>query len=168
MKTYSPKAGIPVKLRLENADNSVGIEVDVNTTVVDEWEILTYDFTGQTAGTDFVRVVVFFEFIDGLPGDGSTYYFDDIENAEPVLEVSDFDAASVTLYPNPVSTTLNIMSTNEISRIDIIAITGQVIKSTYPQASTSQISMDMLDTGVYFVNISATDGAVITKRIIKN
>jgi hypothetical protein len=77
-KSYSPKAGIPVKLRLENADNSVGIEVDVNTTVVDEWEELIYDFSGMTAGADFVRVVVFYEFIVNLPGDGSTYYFDDI------------------------------------------------------------------------------------------
>jgi hypothetical protein len=77
-KSYSPKAGIPVKLRLENADNSVGIEVDVNTAVVDEWEELIYDFSGMTAGADFVRVVVFYEFIVNLPGDGSTYYFDDI------------------------------------------------------------------------------------------
>lgn len=80
-KSYSPKAGIPVKLRLENADNSIGIEVDVNTTVINQWETLTYDFSGQTTGTEFVRVVVFYEFIVDLAGDGSTYYFDDVQIA---------------------------------------------------------------------------------------
>ncbi|MGK0377579.1 proprotein convertase P-domain-containing protein [Patiriisocius sp. Uisw_017] len=82
MKSWSPKDNIPVRMRLENADNSVGIEMDVNTAVMNGWETLTYDFTGMTGGTDFVRVVVFFEFIVGLAGDGSTYYYDDIQTAQ--------------------------------------------------------------------------------------
>ena len=166
IKTYSPKAGIPVKLRLENADNSVGIEVDVNTTVVDEWEILTYDFTGQTAGTDFVRVVVFFEFIDGLPGDGSTYYFDDIEITE-LLGVSEFEVAEIALYPNPVNEILNVESTTMISQIDIFAVTGQLVMTQFPQQLTTQLSVSTLRTGVYLVNITSESGAVVTKRIVK-
>ena len=79
MKVWSPKLGIPVRVRLENVDNSVGIELDANTTTANEWHELEWDFTGQTGATDFVRVVVFFEFIPGLPGDGSTYYYDDIQ-----------------------------------------------------------------------------------------
>ncbi len=78
IKSWSPKNDIPVRVRFENVDNSVGVELDVNTTVASGWETLTYDFTGLTAGTDFVRVVVFFEFVPGLAGDGSTYYYDDI------------------------------------------------------------------------------------------
>ena len=78
IKTYSPKANIPVRLKLENANGSQFVELDVNTTVENEWEELTWDLTGQTAGIDFTKVVVFFEFIVDLAGDGSTYYFDDI------------------------------------------------------------------------------------------
>jgi hypothetical protein len=79
VKVYSPKSGIPIKLRLENEDNSVGIEVDMNTTTLNEWEELVYDFSNVDTSAEFVRVIVFFEFIPGLPGDGSTYYFDDIQ-----------------------------------------------------------------------------------------
>lgn len=79
MKIWSPKAGIPIKVRLENADNSIGIEVDVTTTTTNQWEELEWDFTGQNNATAFVKIVVFFEFIDGVPGDGSTYYFDDLQ-----------------------------------------------------------------------------------------
>jgi hypothetical protein len=79
MKVWSPKSGIPIKVRLENADNSVGIEVDAFTTTTNEWEELEWDFAGQNNTAAFVKIVVFFEFIDSLPGDGSTYYFDDLQ-----------------------------------------------------------------------------------------
>jgi hypothetical protein len=76
MKTWSPKSGILVKLKLENADASVVHEVDLNNTIANEWETLTYDFSSAPAG-DFVRVVIFFDF--GNAGDDSEYYFDEFE-----------------------------------------------------------------------------------------
>ena len=78
IKTWSPKADIPVRLKLEGPGGEF-IELDVNTTVENEWETLTWDFSGQTAGVDWLTVVIFFEFVVDLPGDGSTYYYDDIE-----------------------------------------------------------------------------------------
>ena len=63
IKSYSPKANIPVRMRLENADNSVGIELDVMTTVANEWEELVFDFSTMNPTADFVRVVVFFELL---------------------------------------------------------------------------------------------------------
>lgn len=79
IKVLSPKSGIPIRVRLENVDNSVGIELDSNTTTSNEWEELEWDFSGMDTSASFVRVVVFFEFVPGLPGDGSTYYYDDIQ-----------------------------------------------------------------------------------------
>ena len=99
IKTWSPKANIPVRLKLEAADPAVFVELDVNTTVESQWETLTWDFTGQTAGIDFVNVVLFFEFVADLPGDGSTYYYDDIEVATPAEELLelpvDFESTTI-------------------------------------------------------------------------
>ncbi|GAA4280712.1 hypothetical protein [Gaetbulibacter aestuarii] len=74
LKTWSPKSGITVKLKLENIDASVTHEVDMTTTVANSWETLTYDFSAAPAA-DYVRVVIFFDF--GTAGDGSSYYYDD-------------------------------------------------------------------------------------------
>ncbi|NNJ81343.1 MAG: Ig-like domain-containing protein, partial [Flavobacteriaceae bacterium] len=89
MKTWSPKADIPVRLALEN--QAIGgdsqIFIDVNTTVTDQWEELVYNFTGQIdSSIAYDRVIVFFEFIPELAGDGSTYYYDDlyIAGSDPV------------------------------------------------------------------------------------
>ena len=79
MKIWSPKLGIPIRVRLENANNSIGIELDATTTTTNEWEELEWDFSNLNTSASYVRIVVFFEFIPGLPGDGSTYYWDDIQ-----------------------------------------------------------------------------------------
>ncbi len=45
IKTWSPKADIPVRLKLEDGLGGF-VELDVNTTVASQWETLTWDFTG--------------------------------------------------------------------------------------------------------------------------
>ncbi|MCW5518518.1 carbohydrate binding domain-containing protein [Aureitalea sp. L0-47] len=89
MKTWSPKANIPVRLALEN--QAIGgdsqVFIDVNTSMTNQWEELVFNFTGQIDGAiAYDRVIVFFEFIPDLPGDGSTYYYDDlyIAGSDPV------------------------------------------------------------------------------------
>ncbi|MGB5358407.1 family 16 glycosylhydrolase [Eudoraea sp.] len=62
MKTWSPTVGAIVKLKLENSANAdENFEVDMNTTVSESWETLTFDFSMAPA-YNFDRIVVFFDF----------------------------------------------------------------------------------------------------------
>jgi hypothetical protein len=80
VKVYSPKAGIPVRMKLENNDDSgINMEIDVNTTVANQWEELVFDFSDKDTSQEYSKVIMFFEFIVDLSGDGSTYYYDDIQ-----------------------------------------------------------------------------------------
>lgn len=83
MKVWSPKAGIPIRFALERNDGSAEqVVVDVNTTTSNEWEELIFDFSGVADNSvDYNRIVLFMEFVVDLAGDGSTYYFDDIQLA---------------------------------------------------------------------------------------
>jgi hypothetical protein len=77
VKTWSPKLGAVVKLKLEESTNGANsFEVDLNTTVANSWEELTYDFSAAPA-FNYDRVVIFFDF--GVSGDDSVYYYDEIE-----------------------------------------------------------------------------------------
>ena len=85
MKVWSPAAGVPVLLKVENgSDPATFIEVVVNTTVANEWEELTFDYAGGDLDQSYSKVAVFFNF--GNPGTGATYYFDDIRPAGEVSE----------------------------------------------------------------------------------
>ena len=79
VRVFSPAAGIPVRLKVENAGASVFAEMDVNTTVANAWETLVYDFStvGIDTSATYIQAVIFFDF--GQDGTGDTYYWDDVQ-----------------------------------------------------------------------------------------
>ncbi|WP_198659428.1 carbohydrate-binding protein [Winogradskyella aurantiaca] len=80
VKVWSPKANIPVRFALETAGGGNQVFVDANVPVANEWVELEFDFGPvYNPELDYQRFITFFEFIDGVAGDGSTYYFDDIQ-----------------------------------------------------------------------------------------
>ncbi|NJB85866.1 hypothetical protein GGR26_001634 [Lewinella marina] len=123
VKVWSPQAGIPVLLKLENADNpDIFLEVTVNTTVANQWEELTFDLSGADLSRDYAKVVLFFDF--GTAGTGADYYFDDIrlaggseptelvlpltfESTDQTYPFSGFGGASAEVIDNPDASGLN-------------------------------------------------------------
>ena len=166
IKTWSPKADIPVRLKLEAAGD-VFIELDTNTTLENQWETLTWDFSGQTAGIDFTTVVVFFEFVPDLPGDGSTYYYDDIEVAQ-ALSISDYESFSVSSFPNPVKNIWNVSSIDEISQINIYNILGENVATFSPYMNTYSLDMSHFNSGIYLMKIVSSKGETNTLKVLKN
>lgn len=77
MKVWSPQAGTPVLLKLEEDASTYSMEVLATTTVTNQWEELTFDFTGISMTNTLDVISVFINF--GNPGTGTTYYFDDIK-----------------------------------------------------------------------------------------
>ena len=78
MKVFSPAVGVPVLFKLELAGGG-NAERTTNTTVANEWETLTWDFSGEPSNT-YNEVVFIFNI--NTVGDGtanSTYLFDDVE-----------------------------------------------------------------------------------------
>jgi hypothetical protein len=164
IKTWSPKADIPVRLKLE-AVGGAFVELDAMTTVENQWETLTWDFTGQTTGIDFTTVIVFFEFVVDLPGDGSTYYYDDIEVGAP-LGLDDNELQSIISYPNPTQNVWNIKTNNQIiDSIQIIDIQGRLVLNINPNVSEAVIDASNLPTGLYFSRINTSAGSSIIKLI---
>lgn len=77
LKVWSPIAGATILLKLENPENpNDNIEIPATTSGADQWEELTYDFSGIEAFPNIKRIVIFGNF--GTAGTGETYYFDDI------------------------------------------------------------------------------------------
>ena len=81
---WSPTAGIPVLLKVENKDNgALSAEKSVNTTVSGQWETLTFDLSGVDTAVDYNKIVLFFNM--NTSGTGETYYFDNIRTFDPNL-----------------------------------------------------------------------------------
>jgi PKD repeat protein len=74
LKVYSPVAGV-AKLKIEvQGSPSTNKEVDANITQVNQWQELTFDFSG-TASDTYNKLALFFDFGQTAQ---NTFYFDDV------------------------------------------------------------------------------------------
>jgi uncharacterized protein YjdB len=84
MRVYSPAAGTPFLMKLENpADGTASVEKQVSTTVANAWETLTFDFGSPSGGTvdlakTYDKLSVFPSFGTAGGASDTTYYVDDI------------------------------------------------------------------------------------------
>ena len=140
VRVYSPDAGIPVRLKVEDAANSANsVEAEVQTTVANAWETLIFDFANQAPGSQafdesftYNKISIFFNFnTSGATAGEKTYYFDDISfvggSGSPAItlpvtfedgdstfyEIQDFGGAVTTLVADPADGANTVASSNK-------------------------------------------------------
>lgn len=101
---------------------------------------------------------------------GAPAMSDYVEIVEPTNSVEESFATEVRTYPNPVQNVLNIINTEEISRISIIDISGKTLLTIDNSSKDDKVTIPMseFNSGMYFVNLTGDNGQIAVKRIIKN
>jgi hypothetical protein len=128
VRVYSPAVGQPIRLKLEDhTNNTHTVEAEVNTTVANAWETITFDFGTPATGTPALNLSytfdlcsIFFNF--NTAGTGQTYKWDDIKFVPSAATLSlpldfqsttltyaftDFNGGGVTIINNPQSSGIN-------------------------------------------------------------
>ena len=77
------------------------------------------------------------------------------------------DIGEVSLYPNPVKKDLFVKTPSEKSVINIYSLQGSLLKSIPAYQSNEQIEVSTLQSGVYLVKISGSDGKVYAGKFVK-
>ena len=74
----------------------------------------------------------------------------------------------ISIYPNPVTTTLNLSST-AISdfELSILDITGKVIKTERMSDQTFAFDVSDIASGIYMLRLVSTDGASKIVKFVK-
>jgi len=107
-----------------------------------------------------------------LDGDGdmdvlSASYFDDkiawYENS-PSLEVPENKLATFSVYPNPTSAYLTVLSIETITQIEIFNQFGQLVLSNSEQ---NTINISRVSSGVYFMKIKDENGNFGNLKVVK-
>ncbi|MFK8058181.1 MAG: T9SS type A sorting domain-containing protein [Saprospiraceae bacterium] len=120
MKVFATRVDAPITFKLEGA---VPTEEVARTTVANEWEEVTFNFSGRTAAA-YTGITIIFD--NGVMGDGSadfTIHFDDIEyttisgpvvalpvdfeNSNLTYSFGDFGGGLATVIDNPNATGVN-------------------------------------------------------------
>ncbi len=74
----------------------------------------------------------------------------------------------ISLHPNPTNGALIINSTTELQKVEVMAITGQLLMSEIPLSTNHVLHLDHLANGVYFVNLYQNNRIVKREKIILN
>jgi hypothetical protein len=124
LNVWSPRAGVPVLLKLENgSDADIFAEALSTTSTSEAWEELLFDFSAADFSLDYQKVIVFYDF--NAAGMGEVFYYDEIEVTDGqgelqlplVFEESDLDfsfdafgGASAEVIDNPDASGINTSS----------------------------------------------------------
>lgn len=80
------------------------------------------------------------------------------------LGIDDFDTNELLMYPNPVATTLYIVTQQPIYSLQVFDIKGQLILQR--KEGTRQLDLSEWSTGIYFLQVE-TDSGILFQKILK-
>ncbi|OUT98233.1 MAG: hypothetical protein CBB92_07295 [Flammeovirgaceae bacterium TMED32] len=183
VKVWSPAAGMPIRLKVEDAnDPTHTCETETNTTVTEEWEVLTFDFVDQAPGTEFLSIglergwiynmaSIFFNFgTEGATAGAKTYYFDEVKFYESMGGTTDdketilsLMSPSMMIYPNPAQDRIHILM-SEFKEAIIYTLSGKSVFRTKEKL----IDLMTMSEGIYVIQLENNIGAKEQFRLIKN
>ena len=175
VRVWSPTAGTPIRLKVEDASNpTISVETETLTTVAAAWDYLVFDFSNEAPGTapinfanTYNKASIFFNFgTTGAQAGEQTYYWDDmyfgvyndVNNLNPSNN-------SVSVYPNPADNNLYIKSNTTLSKASVYNVAGTQVKE-YGNVLQS-VNVSDLKTGVYIIRLTDKNGNTVTSRFIK-
>lgn len=180
VKVYSAEVGVKVRLKVENIAGGANCETDRFTTVANQWEDITFDFTNPAAGTppmDYSKVynklVIFFNFgDDGATVGNKTYFIDNVVfgTFTPVSEM--VRSNQIEILPNPNSGSFQIRSNEFSNGAQSISILDMMGRSVYEVSAdgidlNSKLIQTSLPAGYYTLRISDGNRVSQSRLIVR-
>jgi hypothetical protein len=141
------------------------IEATVANTKVNEWELLTFDFSAVADGAKYPRLTIFPDLASVGSGSNISTYFDDIViGTGQCGSVGTFSpvVTPMSVSPNPVSDRLHVGNLDQVKRMDIYNAFGQRVGSFQTSGdSYTNIDVSRFPTGVYSVAGFDASGALV-------
>lgn len=167
MQVYRTTPG-RVGLKLEDeTGGGEDAEIVVETTLSDEWEVVSFDFT-DFIGSTFETLVIFPDFPEETRTAGAEVYIDNILFGVGTPTSSPLrPQTALKVYPNPAQDRLYVQHP-EMTGYSISNSLGQTIERlSFGVTNQRTINVSKLRSGIHFITIEARDG-IHTTRFIKN
>ena len=149
-RVWSPDAGIPIRLKVENAANSgQSVETEATVTTAAGWQVLTWNFANPAAGTaalnlatTYNKASIFFDF--GKAGTGKSYYVDDLSFGAGPAVITDY----LFINNNSIST-VNGSTSTAYTMAQFQSAAG--ISVSWPLPSPMTLRVGLSEVGSYAV-----------------
>ena len=126
------------------------------------------------------EIVTETQYFDAAPAIGSHEYYVtalyDQGESEPsnvvtilITDMNEFSSESIAVYPNPSNGIFTIEMPNMVSaKVMVMDITGKIVYDNNV-ISNSQIKLQNVEQGMYFIRIAdTTSGSIVVKKLLVN
>jgi hypothetical protein len=159
---------VRIKWATSSETNSSYFDIE-RSTDARNWNVI-----GQISAKVNINAISAYDFTDKAPANGINYYrlkmvdMDQSFSYSKIRSVS-LEGAKVRIYPNPVTTQLNIdnFSSDQIEKVVLYSMTGMVVYSNENFIKNS-IDVARLKTGVYILTITLKNGTKLSRTVVKN
>lgn len=162
VRVWSPDAGAPIRLKLEDRnDPTRSVETEDTTTVANGWQTLLFDFSKPVTGTaalnlsyTYNKASIFFNFgTTGAQAGEKTYYWDDVTFGG-LSSLDDLLALGFRYFPTPVSDRLHLSALRSIESVRVYSVTGAELIRLAPAQQEASVDMASLPPGLYLIHAS--------------
>ncbi|TYA84292.1 T9SS type A sorting domain-containing protein [Seonamhaeicola marinus] len=134
-----------------------------------DWQKVTFNFS-HLGGVDvntatYNKFTFFFNVNDNVGGE--VWYFDDIIVNSNSLSTKSEKSSKFKVYPSPVTNQLFVKSGVKGlagSKAEIYNVTGKLVRVFNGES----VNVSNLNTGLYFVSVTGSNGEKVVKKFIKN
>lgn len=156
-----------VGIKLVRADNwSLG-EIKIPNTVVNQWELITFDFSSHM-GNVYDQIVIFPDFDLGGRSADNVSYLDNVFGPTSVATgLTPKETMEFSLYPNPARTNCKMQSSHPIEEFRVYNMIGELVFENQMPETNPTLDITNFPKGVYIVQ-SRIEGQTFTKKLIKN
>lgn len=149
----------PLRMKFESSlTGGEDIEITVENTILDEWELLTFDVSDAIPHF-YQRLTIFPDFPESRVG-GTTVYIDNIGTTEDNTTVFEQNSGyALEIYPNPVKNRMSVKYP-DLTGITVSDMQGKLLKAfNFPEAGSKIIDVSDLPAGAYIVTAETGEGS---------
>lgn len=132
-------------------------------TEVDDDGVTKYLFTTSTSETSYPRLRVNDDEAIDMVGTSSTgswtkFVFTEVEDVTTAISDHELEDSHICIYPNPVSSDLNIKIENDgLAKMEILSITGKIVLDDTFEGGETSVNLSQLSKGIYIIKIQYND-----------
>ena len=83
-----------------------------------------------------------------------------------VVGIEDNGVPKISVFPNPATDIVEISATQNITRIEVVSATGQIMHETEVNEESVSINVENLPSGTYFVRIFCNPDVIVKKLVV--
>lgn len=145
-----------IVLSWEAAENAVSYDIYCNGNRISTASITSYiDLQGHEGDTYYI--------ITNCTNGGTS---DASESATAIVTSISEVENNITIFPNPATDIVEISATQNITRIEVVSATGQIMHETEVNEESVSINVENLPSGTYFVRIFSNSNVIVKKLVV--